>query len=234
MSTGATTRTTVAAAIIAGGRGTRMHRSGVGVSVNIGETAGAREPVTKGLLVVDGRRIIDRQLEALRACFDQLLIVANDPSPWQGLGVRVVADREQTAGGDAGAGPLAGLDAALGALPPDGDAVVCVASDMPFLEPALLRLLRDGAPEATALVPRIDGRPEPLLARYARACAPVVHEQLARGDYAVMHLLARLPVTWIDEPALRAVDPQLRSVINVNTPDDLAAAGRRPFASPGG
>ena len=115
------------------------------------------------------------------------------------------------------------MDAILAALPPAIDAVVCVAGDMPFLAPALLEHLRDAAPTAAALVPRIAGRAEPLLARYARGVAPVVGDQIANGRYAMVDLLARLDggVVWLDEPALRALDPDLRSIVNVNTPADL-------------
>ena len=98
---------------------------------------------------------------------------------------------------------------------------------MPFLSAALLERLRDGAPGATALVPRVAGRPEPLLARYGREVAPIVPEQLARGAYAMVDLLARLTVTWIDEPELRSLDPELRSIVNVNTLEDLARLERQ-------
>ncbi|HET6147860.1 MAG TPA: molybdenum cofactor guanylyltransferase [Polyangia bacterium] len=195
----------VAAAILAGGRGTRMAGQGGGGAVS------------KGLLVVAGQRIIDRQLSVLRPRFAEVIIAANDPALWAGLGVRVVADRVGVP-----LGPIAGLEAVLAALPDGVDAVVCVAGDMPFLSPALLEHLRDAAPGAPALVARVAGRPEPLLARYARAVAPVVAEQIAGGRHAVIDLLARLEVTWLDEPALRALDPELRSIANVNTPADLA------------
>ena len=240
----------VAAAILAGGGGTRMG-----------------EGVVKGLLSVGGQRIIDRQLAVLRPLFAEVLIAANDPEPWAGLRLRVVPDRSvsdplpplrgrareraslargEPRGTPAVAprlsqglpspspspadgrgdriGPIAGLDAILATLAPSVDAVVCVAGDMPFLAAPLLEHLRDAAPTAAALVPRIAGRAEPLLARYARAVAPVVGDQIANGRYAMADLLARLDggVVWLDEPALRALDPDLRSVVNVNTPADLA------------
>jgi molybdopterin-guanine dinucleotide biosynthesis protein A len=197
----------VVAAVLAGGRGRRMG----------GEGGGAGAAIVKGLLVVENQRIIDRQLAVLRPRFAEVIIAANDPEPWAGLGLRVVADR--VAGG---IGPIAGLDAVLAALPDQVGAVVCVASDMPFLAAPLLDRLRDGAPGAAALVPRLGGRAEPLLARYARTIAPVVAEQIAAGRHALVDLLARLGVTWIDEPELRALDPQLRSIANVNTRADLA------------
>lgn len=200
----------VAAAILAGGGGTRMG-----------------EGVVKGLLSVGGQRIIDRQLAVLGPLFAEVLIAANDPKPWAGLGLRVVADRAPSdlVPPSASLGPIAGLDAILAALPPTVDAVVCVAGDMPFLAAPLLEHLRDAAPTAAALVPRVAGRAEPLIARYARGVARVVDDQIANGRYAMVDLLARLGagVVWIDEPALRVLDPDLRSIANINTPADLAA-----------
>ncbi|HET6148458.1 MAG TPA: molybdenum cofactor guanylyltransferase [Polyangia bacterium] len=215
----------VVAAILAGGRGTRMGGEG-------------DRGITKGLLVVEGQRIIDRQLAVLRPCFAEVLLSANDPTPWADLGLQVIPDlpnslaphppvpspREAGRGSGRGAprGPIAGLAAILAALPTGADAVVCVAADMPFLSPALLEHLRDTAPGAPAVVPRVADRAEPLLARYARAIAPVVAAQIAAGAHALVDLLARLDVAWIDEPELRALDPGLRSLVNVNTPADLA------------
>jgi len=205
----------VVAAVLAGGRGQRMGGGDGAQAGGIG--------VVKGMLVVEGQRIIDRQLAVLRPRFAEVIVAANDPGPWAGLGVRVVADRAR-----GGIGPIAGLDAVLAALPDQAGAVVCVASDMPFLAPPLLDRLRDGAPGAAALVPRLGGRAEPLLARYARSIAPLVAEQIAAGRNALVDLLARLEVTWIDEPELRALDPELRSIANVNTRADLARLDPKP------
>jgi molybdopterin-guanine dinucleotide biosynthesis protein A len=192
----------VAAAIIAGGRATRM-----------GDTGAA-----KGLLIVEGRRIIDRQLEVLRPLFSEIIVVANEAPPWRALGLRVVPDRVF-----GGIGPLAGIDAALAALPDDDTtAVVCVAGDMPFLNPAVLTLLRDAAPAALAVAPRLNGRPEPLLARYSRAAAPIVRDQIAHRSYALTDLLSLLSPHWLEELQLRTLDPDLRSIQNINTPADLA------------
>jgi molybdopterin-guanine dinucleotide biosynthesis protein A len=170
----------------------------------------------KGLLEIAGRRIVDRQREALGAVFDRVFLVANDPSPWVGLGLVIVPDRVP------GAGPLAGIDAALGALGPDEDAVVCVAGDMPFLDPRALALLRDHAPAAAAVVPLVGNRPDPLFARYARSCAAIVQRALAEGRLKTAGLLADLDVSYLDEATLRAIDPALTFLTNVNTPEDLA------------
>jgi molybdopterin-guanine dinucleotide biosynthesis protein A len=189
----------VAAAIIAGGPARRL--------------GGA----TKPLLEVDGRTVADRQLAVLRPVFSRLLVVANDPGPWRARGVEVVPDRVT------GAGPLAGLSAALAAAG-DAEAVVCLAGDLPFLSPALLTALRDRAPEADALAPRPAGRAEPLCARYAVRVRDVVDARLAEGRLALHDLLAELATVWLDDAALAALDPQGLSFINLNTPDDLRRA----------
>jgi molybdopterin-guanine dinucleotide biosynthesis protein A len=198
-----TTGAPVAAAIIAGGAATRLGG------------------LPKSTLVVEGRPIAERLLEVLRATFPRVLVVANDASPWSVLGVEVLSDIY------GGAGPLAGVHAALVATAGQAG-VVCVAGDMPFVAPTLLELLRDHAPAADAVVPRLAGRPEPLLARWGRACLPVIEARLAAGERAVHATFEAVRTTWLDEPALRAVDPDLRSFTNVNTPEDLARVQQRP------
>jgi len=191
--------TRVAAAIVAGGSARRLGG------------------VVKPLLVVEGRRIIDRQLDVLRPLFARVVIVANDPAPFAELEIPVIPDRVGP-----GRGPLAGIDAALAWLPPEADAVVCVAGDMPFLAPAILRALRDARP-AAAVAPRPRGRVEPLCARYGRALAPAIAAAITAGQLAVHALLARPGVAFLDDDELGALDPTLRSFANVNTPDDLGA-----------
>jgi molybdenum cofactor guanylyltransferase len=189
----------VAAAIIAGGPARRL--------------GGA----TKPLLEIAGRTVADRQLAVLRPLFPRLLVVANDPAPWRLRGVEVVADRV------AGAGPLAGIAAALEAAG-DAEAVVCLAGDLPFLSPALLTALRDRAPEADALAPRPAGRAEPLCARYAVRARATVDARLGGGRLALHELLAELATVWLDDLALAALDPEGLSFVNLNTPDDLRRA----------
>jgi molybdopterin-guanine dinucleotide biosynthesis protein A len=200
-----------AAAILAGGKGLRI--------------GGAIKP----LLVVDGQRIIDRQLVVLRPLFDAIVVVASDAAPFvaAGIDVDVIADRRGP-----GLGPLAGLDAALAWLASDGDgggeqSVVCVAGDMPFLAGPLLKRLRDAAP-APAVVPRPANQPQPLCARYHRSLAPLVAAGLDGGLRAMHAFLERVArqtpgITWIEDAELRALDPDLASFVNVNTPEDLQA-----------
>jgi molybdopterin-guanine dinucleotide biosynthesis protein A len=189
----------VAAAIIAGGPARRLGSA------------------VKPLLEIGGRAVADRQLAVLRPLFKRVFAVANDPAPWAARDVEVVGDRV------VGAGPLAGLAAALAAAE-DADAIVCVAGDMPFLVPALLTALRDGAPDAPALAPRPGGRAEPLCARYSATLRAEVEARLGDGRLALHDLLRESGAVWLTDADLGALDPGRLSFRNVNTPDDLRRA----------
>jgi len=181
----------LAAAILAGGRATRMGG------------------VAKAFLVVDGARVIDRQLEVLRALTPEILIVANEPAPYAALGLPIVADET------AGQGPLAGILAALEAA--RAPRVLVVACDMPYLEREPLARLIAAAPEADVVAAESD-RAEPLCACYRRACAAVIRRRLAAGQRKTAELL--------EDPALRVVrvrfaPEERRFLANFNRPSDL-------------
>ena len=121
------TGTSVAAAILAGGRARRYGG------------------VVKSTLVLDGARIIDRQIAELRKVADPIFIVAQDPAPFASLGLVVVPDVVP----DCGA--LGGIYTAI-VLSPRPRTLV-VAGDLPFLSPALLaRLVQET--DADLVVPR--------------------------------------------------------------------------------
>jgi molybdopterin-guanine dinucleotide biosynthesis protein A len=109
-------------------------------------------------------------------------------------------------------------------LLPDEDAVVCVGCDMPFLSEAALDLLRDTPSTADAVVPRVGGFPEPLFARYGRGCTEAVQNALRAGHLKTAGLLERVSVRWVEEIELRSVDPELSSLVNVNSDGDLGLA----------
>lgn len=186
----------VAGAILAGGKATRMGG------------------LAKSFLVVDGKRIVDRQLEVLRPLFEELLISANDAAAYAPLGLPVFPDAL------ADQGPLSGILAVIEAA--RAPRVVAVACDMPWLSAEALRLIAETAPEADVVVPVVGGRPEPLFARYGKRCGPAIRARLAAGERKITRFFDDVVTHTIDEATLRALDPTLRFLHNCNTPQDLA------------
>jgi molybdopterin-guanine dinucleotide biosynthesis protein A len=174
----------------------------------------------KPLLEVEGRRIVDRQVDVLAPRVDEIVISlaapAGDGAAWPG---RVVIDEVRDAG------PLAGIAAVLGAATTPW--VLVVAGDMAWLDGVVIdALIVRRATAGRFVVPRIGGYPEPLLAMYHRSAIQVIAPALARGERSASRLLAAdgLDVRWVEEVALRAIDPALRSFAGVNRPADLAGA----------
>ena len=188
----------VAAAILAGGKATRM----------------GGQP--KSFLRVDGERVIDRQLRVLRPLFSEILIVANDRPRYQEFGLPVVSDVIE-----GGFGPLVGILTALESV--QAQRVVCLACDMPYLEKAPLAFIRDHSTTADVLVPVVGGREEPLFARYDKAIIPLIRAQIATGDYKVSRFFKAARTGLLSEEILRIIDPDLRFLANVNTPEDLTS-----------
>jgi len=78
-----------------------------------------------------------------------------------------------------------------------------------------------------AAIPQIEGFPQPLCAAYRRE--PAIAALLAMEAADERRLTAigdRLKVNVVDEVALREIDPDLRSFLNVNTAEDYARALR--------
>ncbi len=191
----------VTLAVIAGGKGERLGG------------------VAKGLLVVDGRPVLEHLL-ALSPLFGDTLLVANEPAPYARFNVRTVADTLP------GRGAPGGVHAALGAARTEW--VLAVACDMPFVRAEAVRpLLAARSTEVDAVCYEVAGRWEPLLAVYRRALVTPWGAALREEQPSLRHLLSKRQTRILPATALQAVDAELRAVVSVNTPEDLERHGVR-------
>jgi molybdopterin-guanine dinucleotide biosynthesis protein A len=126
--------------------------------------------------------------------------------------------------GDPGEGPLVALGVGLAAV--TGTHVLLVACDMPLVRPPLLGRLVELLGNCDACVPRVGGIPVPTCAVYAGRLDVVVTATLEQGERSLRALLDRVSVRWVDEPELRALDPDLDSFLDCDTPEDYARALR--------
>ncbi len=174
--------------------------------------------VPKGLLEVHGRRILDRIVEACTTAFGQApLLIANSPAAHEWIpGLTVVPDLVP------GLGPLGGIRTAVRTA---GGPVVCVAWDLPFLTPELLRTVAAPLDRYDAVVPESSpGRLEPLCAGYGPGALPAIDAALVRGDHRVTGWLTEVRLHRIAPDALAALGDVARLFLNINTADDLARA----------
>lgn len=191
---------TVAGIILAGGRSRRMGRD-------------------KALLPLPGDNqstFISHQAALLAAFCDEVVLVARNEEQAAHCvlpGVTVVIDQVPEVG------PLMGLYSGLRSM--QATHALAVAVDMPFVQPALIAFLLSFPRDDALLVPVVDDVPQVLLSVYPRSLLPTIETCLHAGERGPRALLKAARVRYIEEEQLRQVDPQLRSFVNLNTPQDL-------------
>ncbi len=151
---------------------------------------------------------------------DDVVLVANDDP---GIGdARIVGDLYPRAGS------LGGIYSGLAAVA--YDLAFVAAADMPFLNATLILDLVGRAARVDAVVPKTAGRPEPLHAVYRKSVLKPARQRIERRELKVAPVFHAVSTIWVQGHDLRALDPDLRSFWNLNTPEDyeraLALAGR--------
>ena len=69
---------------------------------------------------------------------------------------------------------------------------------------------------------RGEGGAEPLLARYSSEVVPELTRRIEEGRLSMRAMIEELDVHYIERDEWAEVDPEGRSFININTPEDYA------------
>ena len=172
----------------------------------------------------DGRPLITHIARRLRPFVtQQTIVIANDSQIESMAGM----DDETVWLADdyPGLGPLSGIATGLAAC--TGWAI-CVACDMPLLNPALFAhfcMLAAEQDEAgndrwDAVVPLVNAYPEPLHALYHHRCLTAIRQRIVDRQLRATSFLPDVRVRYVYEAELRRLDPELHSFFNANTPAD--------------
>ena len=199
-----------AAIVLAGGRSTRMGRE-------------------KATLDWHGSTLLRRAVGIVARCVDGPVVVVRATGqdlPPLPAGVELATDEREARG------PLQGIAAGLRALAGRAEIVFVTGVDAPLLHPALVaHVIAALQPDDDVVLPHAHGFPHPLAAAYrAATMAPLVAEQLAHDRLGTRPLFERCRVRRLDaaallaDPAVAALDPDLRSLHNLNEPGEYAAA----------
>ena len=172
-------RSPLAAAILTGGRASRM--------------GGQR----KSLLTVGGSPIIERQLAVLRQVAEPIFQVTS-PNRASDIGLAVVIDEFPERGA------LGGIYTAIVRSP--HERTLIVACDMPFLDERFLAYM--AALEADLVIPRSNRGYEPLCAIYSRTCAAPIRERISRGELEASRLPEGVKVAEVSAETLAALRPR--------------------------
>jgi molybdopterin-guanine dinucleotide biosynthesis protein A len=173
----------------------------------------SRFGTNKALTVIDGLFLIEHIVNRLRPLFSSLLIVTSSPESYRFLGLPMTADRIK------GAGPLAGIHAALSEITvPEAFITGC---DMPLLDARLIRHLCSVVGDSDAAVPYPEGLPEPLYAVYNTSALPIIEALLSRGERSINRAIDALSVRRIDSEEILRLVPDFSTFANINNREDL-------------
>jgi molybdopterin-guanine dinucleotide biosynthesis protein A len=124
-----------------------------------------------------------------------------------------------------GGGPLAALVAGRGILRELGHTggALAIACDLPLLSESLLNLLVEWK-SSGSVVPVVQGRPQPLCARWSAGDLDATQEMFMRGDRTLHQLLARphLHLLGASEWCDAAHEEQFS---DIDTPEDIERLG---------
>ena len=183
----------------------------------------SRMGTDKALLPVQGSASIERAAEALKTVCSRVLLAAREASRYEFLGLEQAADHFP------GKGPMAGLHAGLTASQTEWNAAA--ACDMPLVTGDMIKALVQAAIQAErqeggaamqvkpleAVIPVLDGRPQPLLAVYRRSVQHSLEQCLGRGELRLMFWLRSLNALYVPAETLFADG---RGLYNMNNPAD--------------
>jgi molybdenum cofactor guanylyltransferase len=180
----------------------------------------------KALLPFGSETMLQRVVRLLGEVVEPIVVVAAADQDLPPLPVDVIVTRDECEA----RGPLEGLRAGLKALPPSIDSAYVTSCDVPLLVPDFVREMIDLARDYDIAVMEIDGFTHPLSAVYRRATLPFVEELLARDRLRPAFLFEAVNTRRV-RPEEMTSDPELRTLRNLNTPEDyegaLADAGIR-------
>ncbi len=187
--------------VLCGGRSTRMGAA-------------------KATLPFGPETMLQRVVRLLGAVAAPIVVVAarDQELPALPAGVAVAHDEREARG------PLEGLRAGLKALPATVHAAYVTSCDVPLLEPAFVQRMVDLLGDHDIAVMEIDGFTHPLSAVYRRAVLPHVEALLAEDRLRPVFLFDAVRTRRVTPEEMVAVDPQLRTLRNLNTREDYLAA----------
>jgi molybdopterin-guanine dinucleotide biosynthesis protein A len=187
------------AVILAGGQSSRMGRPKADL------------PFAEGTM-------LDHIVNQMTRVFDDVMVaVATRPrDSSQSIGARIIVDEEPHRG------PVSALENALRATQFDR-AFVC-SCDVPLVSANLARNLCGMLGDDDVLIPRVDGKLQMLHAVYRKKCAEALATMRNKGEHRLHEIVNFAKARIVPEDEIRALDPELLSFFNVNTPEDYQRA----------
>jgi molybdenum cofactor guanylyltransferase len=178
----------------------------------------SRMGTNKALLKINEKTNVERITGQLKATFDDIILVTNDPETYEFLNVTRALDHFP------GKGPLAGLHAGLSAS--NFEVNLVVACDMPFISSELASDLVNRIGIYDAVIPVIGGKKQPLFSVFKKKSLVTIEDSIKNEHLQMQRLLDLLSVLYVTEKDLKGYDASCleRIFFNMNYPSEYENA----------
>lgn len=168
----------------------------------------------KAFIEIEGIPMIERTLNLFKRIFNEILIITNNKNQFFHFNkVKVYDDLIPSKGA------LGGLYTGL--FYSSYDYAFCVGCDMPFLNESIIKFLIQKINNEDIIVPKTKGGLEPLHAIYSKRCLSTIKEMIQQGKSRIIDVYPFLNVKIIEEKEFIDLDPERKSFLNINTPEEL-------------
>jgi len=158
-----------------------------------------------------GRSFLERQIEILRSCTDEICIICRNKD--QERLFHTIPDVRITHDKIPGQGPAGGIQA--GSCAVSGEYFFVTACDMPFLSCDVINYLFERAEGYDAAVPLWeDGKIEPLCAVFKRESVNAFFE--GQMERRLTRFIGQLHTRYIPVEEIQRLDPELNVFQNIN------------------
>lgn len=187
-------KNTVTGYILAGGKSSRMGTD-------------------KGLMLLDGKPLIEHIIEQLKPAVGNLVIVSNNPA-YAAFGYELITDLVKDIG------PAGGIYSALTHSKTDKNFIL--SCDMPFVTTAAIDFIIQQTSSAQIILPVHKGQMEPMFGLYSKSCLTQWHALIQQGFLKLQEMVCHFNLLKLDVDGNHIfADPLF---ININTPEDFKKA----------
>jgi molybdopterin-guanine dinucleotide biosynthesis protein A len=188
----------------------------------------SRMGLPKATLPFGAETMIERVVRLLGAVARPIVVVAapGQVLPPLPLDILLAHDEREARG------PLEGLLAGLSVVEHSAEAAYATSCDVPLLVPAFVSAMMARLGEHQIAVPVEDGFAHPLAAVYRTGVVSAIRELLAADRLRPAFLFDRVPTCRVPVAELRAADPRLTTLRNLNRPEDYLRALREAGFAP--
>ena len=179
-----------------------------------------RMGVPKATLPFGPETMLQRVVRLLGTVVSPIAAVAAQGQALPELPASVIITRDEREA----KGPLEGLRAGLAALPDSVELAYATSCDVPMLVPEFAERMLELVRDYDIAVMEIDGFAHPLSAVYRRTVLPHIEALLAQDRLRPVFLFDAVRTRRVRAEEMAAIDPQLRTLRNLNTREDYLAA----------